>query len=166
MLDRELHDDRAALQHRINMYRTIYLDEGTPLLKPFAGTDEVLRQLHAEGIKCLIISNKGVAAIRRSLDESRLTPFIETVLGDEPGVPRKPDPAMMTDHILPRYAHLQRDQILIVGDTEADILFAKRSGLPCCWASYGYGEKDRCRALEPQHEISRIEELPPIVRRG
>jgi len=164
-LDPALRDDRAALQDRIDKYRTIYLDEGTSLLKPFAGTNEVLGQLHAEGTKCLIISNKGVAAIRRSLEETGLSPFIEMVLGDELGLPKKPDPAMMNNHILPRYTHLQREQILIVGDTEADILFAKRSGVPCCWASYGYGEMVRCRALEPEHEISSITELPPLMRR-
>ena len=164
MLDDALRDDRAALQERIDLYRTIYLDEGASLLKPFAGTEEVIRQLHAQGLKCLIISNKGVVAIRRSLDENRLTPFIDTVLGDELGVPRKPDPAMMTDHILRRFAHLRPDQILVVGDTEADISFAKRSGVPCCWASYGYGDINRCRALEPEHEISIIVELPPLIR--
>lgn len=165
-LDRGLRRDRAALQHRIKTYRTIYLDEGTSLLKPFAGTEAALRELQADGIKCLIVSNKGGAAIRRSLDESRLAPFIELVLGDEPGLPRKPDPALLTDHILPRYPQLESQQILIVGDTEVDILFAKRIGALCCWASYGYGEPDRCRALAPHYEISGIEQLPPLVRRG
>jgi hypothetical protein len=37
--------------------------------------------------------------------------------------------------------------------------------MPCCWASYGYGDVERCRALDPEHEISSIEELPALLRR-
>jgi phosphoglycolate phosphatase len=163
MLDESLCADRAVLQDHIHTYRTIYLDEGTSLLKPFAGTKEVLRALHDRGMKSLIVSNKGSAAIRRSLDENGLSAFVDLVLGDEPGLPRKPDPEMLTEHVLPRYPQFHRENILVVGDTEADILFAQRSGTTCCWASYGYGEAKRCRALAPQHEISSIAELLPLI---
>lgn len=163
MLDEGLRADRAALQNHVQIYRTIYLDEGTSLLRPFAGAKQVLHELHGRGIKNLIVSNKGTAAIRRSLDDNGLTSAIDLVLGDEPGLPRKPDPAMLTDHVLPRYPQLDRQHILVVGDTEADILFARRSGTTCCWASYGYGDAERCRALMPQHEISSIAQLLPLL---
>jgi phosphoglycolate phosphatase len=165
ILDEALRSDRTALHERIRTYRTLYLDEGTTLLKPFAGVREALQQFHAGGAKCIVVSNKGIAAIRRSLDESRLSPFVEMVLGDELGIPKKPDPALVTDHILPKYPQLQRQQMLMVGDTETDILFAKSSGLSCCWASYGYGETERCRALKPEYEISSFGELPSLVFR-
>jgi phosphoglycolate phosphatase len=161
-----LRGDRGALNALIRTYRQLYLDEGTPLLRPFSGVTEALRQLHAGGAKCLVVSNKGIAAIRRSLDDSRLTSWIDLVFGDEPGLPKKPDPAILTDYILPRYAQLHRERILIVGDTEIDILFAKSAGATACWASYGYGEAERCRRLAPAYEISSIEELPALVHRG
>ena len=109
--------------------------------------------------------NKGIAAIRRSLDDSGLSGFMDLIFGDEPGLPKKPDPAIVLDHILPRYTDLQRTQILIVGDTEVDIRFAKSAGLASCWASYGYGAAERCRALRPEHEIADIRELPSLVYR-
>jgi len=164
-LDGTLRNDLVSLRGLIGTYRTLYADEGTPLLRPFAGVGDALQQLHAGGAKCIVVSNKGVAAIRRSLDGSGLLPFVELVLADEPGIPRKPDPKIVTDHILPRYPHLQRNQLLMVGDTEIDIVFAKSSAIACCWASYGYGEEDRCRALGPEHEISGIGELPSLVHR-
>jgi phosphoglycolate phosphatase len=60
---------------------------------------------------------------------------------------------------------MQSRQILMVGDTELDILFAKKSGMSCCWVSYGYGDAQRCRALKPEHEIASIAELPMLVQR-
>jgi phosphoglycolate phosphatase len=165
ILDTALRSDRAALHELIRTYRSLYLDEGTTLLTPFPGVTATLQQLHADGAKCIVVSNKGIAAIQRSLDEGLLSRFVELILGDEPGIPRKPDPALVTDHILAKYPQLQRRQILVVGDTETDILFAKNSGVSCCWVSYGYGEAERCRALEPDYEIADIGQLPSLVHR-
>ena len=164
MLDPSLLRDPIALSELVGAYRTLYLDEAGPLLTPFSGAADALRRLNASGVKCAIVSNKGAAAIRRSLDESRLAHFVDLILADEPELPRKPDPALVTHHILPKFAQIQRQQILMVGDTEVDIAFAKASGISCCWASYGYGDMARCRALAPKHEIASIEELPPLVQ--
>jgi len=163
VLDKNLRAEETALNEIVKAYRKIYLDEGAPLTKPFVGVRDALQDIHAHGTKCVVVSNKGVAAIRQSLDQSQLSSFVDLVFGDEPGLPKKPDPAIVIDHILPRYASLRREQMLVVGDTEIDILLAKRTEIHCCWASYGYGETERCRALKPEHEISSIEELAALV---
>jgi phosphoglycolate phosphatase len=163
VLDKNLRAERTALSEIIKTYRRIYLDEGAPLTKPFVGVRGALKDIHARGTKCVVVSNKGIAAIRQSLDQSQLSSFVDLVLGDEPGLPKKPDPAIVVNYILPRYAPLRREQMLVVGDTETDISLAKRTGIACCWVSYGYGDTERCRALKPEHEISSIEELPALV---
>jgi phosphoglycolate phosphatase len=163
VLDKNLRAERAALNEIVKTYRKIYLDEGAPLAKPFVGARDALQDIHARGTKCVVVSNKGIAAIRQSLDKSQLSSFVDFVFGDEPGLPKKADPAILRDHVLPRYGQLQMEQMLVVGDTEIDILLAKRAGIPCCWASYGYGETERCRQLKPEYEISSIEELPALV---
>jgi len=162
-LDKNLRAEQTALNEIVRTYRKIYLDEGAPRAKPFVGVRDALRDIHAIGAKSVVVSNKGIAAIRQSLDQNRLSSFVDVIFGDEPGLPKKPDPAIVLDHILPRYARLQREQTLVVGDTEIDISLARRTGIPCCWASYGYGETERCRALKPEYEISSIEQLPALV---
>jgi phosphoglycolate phosphatase len=163
-LDKRLGGDRMAVEEMVGAYRKIYLAEAAPFLMPYLGAAETLQQLHGEGIKNLVVSNKGIAAIHKSLKESGLASFVDMVFGDEPHLPNKPDPAILTNHILPRYAALPKDRILIVGDTETDILFAKAAGVASCWASYGYGDPHRCRQLGPDHIIATIEQLPDIVR--
>jgi phosphoglycolate phosphatase len=163
ILDAGLRSDGGALEEHVEIYRAIYLVESARLVRPFSGVEAVLRQIHAAGVKCLVISNKGVVAIRRSLDQAGLSAFIDLIMGDEPGLPTKPDPALITHHILPRYPLLRRERLLMVGDTEMDIRFAKAGGISCCWAAYGYGETERCRALAPEYEISSIEALPALA---
>ena len=124
-----------------------------------------MRQVHAGGVKCIVVSNKGVEAVIRSLDRYELTPFVDLVLGEQPGRPTKPDPALLTDYILPKFPQIAKQRMLMIGDTEIDIEFAKVVRIACCWAAYGFGDQRRCLALAPQHRIDSIEELPAVVCR-
>ena len=56
--------------------------------------------------------------------------------------------------------------MLVVGDTEVDIVFGKRTGIVSCWASYGYGAPEHCRMLKPDYELSSISRLREIVTEG
>ena len=162
LLDPGLRRDSAALDELVVTYRTLYRNEGTALLRAYSGVAETLHELHRSGITCTVVSNKGIEAIRRSFDAMGLSPLIDLVVGDQPGIPKKPDPLVVTDLIAPRYDFV-RSEILIVGDTEVDIQFAKRTGVASCWASYGYGAPVRCRALAPDYEISDISQLREIA---
>ena len=69
VLDKNLRAERTALNEIVKTYRKIYLDEGAPLTKPFVGVRDALQDIHARGTKCVVVSNKGIAAIRQSLDQ-------------------------------------------------------------------------------------------------
>jgi phosphoglycolate phosphatase len=161
-LDPGLRHDPAERDELVLTYRRFYRDESTALLQAFPGVAETLEGLHLSGIPCAVVSNKGIDALHRSLEETGLSLLIDFVVGDQPGTPKKPDPLVVTDLIVPRF-RLHRDEMLIVGDTEVDIVFAKRTGIASCWASYGYGAPAHCRALEPDYEISGISYLREII---
>jgi phosphoglycolate phosphatase len=162
-LDETLRLDTEALDTLVATYRQIYLDESAPLLRPFPGVADALGRLHALGKKSLVVSNKGVAAIHRSLEQHRLSALVEMILGDQPGLPAKPDPALVSEHVLPRYGQITKRQMLMIGDTEVDIVFARQAGISACWAAYGYGESERCLKLQPEHQISDVAEIPELV---
>jgi len=165
-LDRDLAGHSAALNEIVVTYRTLYRREGEALIEVFAGVGEALQELHAAGITSIVVSNKGIEAVRRSLDSCGLSDLVDCVFADEPGIPRKPDPALLTDHVQPKYPKIDRRRMMMVGDTEIDIQFANAAGITCCWAAYGFGDKERCRALEPAHVIERIADLSAIILRG
>lgn len=162
LLEPRLRNDRVALDEMVVTYRRFHRDEAASLQRPWPGTLEALCHLDRAGIICVVVSNKGVDAINHSLLASGIS-AIDLVLGDQPGVPRKPDPALVADFVLPRFPGIARQQMLMVGDTEVDILFARRARLQCCWSAYGYGNAQRCRALRPDYEISTISSLPGLV---
>jgi phosphoglycolate phosphatase len=162
-LDGNLAREPTALDGMVDTYRHMYLQQASSMLQPFPEVAATLRQLQAAGHKCVIVSNKGAMAIRQSLEHYGLDSHIDCVFGQAAGLPKKPDPAVLTEYVLPHYDNVPMDQILGVGDTEVDILFAKCTGIRSCWASYGYGDAARCQNLKPDHEIARFGALLGIV---
>jgi phosphoglycolate phosphatase len=90
-------------------------------------------------------------------------PFIDLVLGEAPEVPLKPDPALLNDRIVPKFPQIAKTRMLMIGDTEVDIKFAHSSEIACCWAAYGFGDRQRCTTLSPKYTIETIVELGTIV---
>ncbi|MEG4347665.1 HAD hydrolase-like protein [Microcoleus sp. A003_D6] len=76
----------------------------------------------------------------------------------------KPNPNVFHSIIKPLFPELDNSQILMVGDTAIDLLFAKNAGIDVCWAACGYGDRAQCLALEPTFAIGDISELAAIVQ--
>ena len=163
LLDPGLRGQSDAVTEMVSAYRSFYRSESDPLIKMVPGAEITLQRVHARGAKCIVVSNKGVDAIHRSLDRYELAPFIDLVFGEEPGVPFKPNPALLTDRIIPKFPQIDKARMLMIGDTEVDIKFAHACGIACCWAAYGFGDRQRCMALSPEYHIDNIEELAEII---
>ncbi|KAL4787008.1 nucleoside phosphorylase domain-containing protein [Aspergillus varians] len=134
------HRKALDIDHCVTVFRKIYMLHGLPLQKPFDPATAVLRALAEQGIPMAIVSNKGAAVIKASMELHGWTYLIpdEFVIADPVyGPNRKPHPAAYTDILVPRYrARYGEDlevgkggeEILMVGDTVSDIRFAKTIG--------------------------------------
>lgn len=162
----DLRQDGGVVEEIVSSYRMFYRDESEPWVKVFDGAREALQRLHASGIVCVVVSNKGFDAVERSLDRHGMSPFVERVFAERLGLPTKPDPALLSEHILQRHPPVARQRVLMVGDTDVDITFAKRAGIASCWAAYGFGDSECCLALSPTYVIETIGALPALVGLG
>jgi phosphoglycolate phosphatase len=163
LLDPSLNAEGHTVAELVGTYRSLYRSEGDVLATMVPGADMALRTMHGGGIKCIVVSNKSAEAIHRSLDRYKLTPFIGFVFGERPGAPLKPDPALLSERIVPNFPAIAKTRMLMIGDTEPDIQFAHASGIACCWAAYGFGDRHRCTARKPKYLIEAIGELEGIV---
>jgi phosphoglycolate phosphatase len=163
LLDPGLLGQSDAIAEMVSAYRSFYRNGSDPLITMFPGTDIALQTMHARGVKCIVVSNKGTEAIHRSLDRYKLAPFIDVIFGEQPGIPFKPDPLLLNERIVPKFPQIAKARMLMIGDTEVDIRFGHAARIACCWAAYGFGERQHCIALSPEYLIETIEELPKIV---
>lgn len=151
------------VQHALTTYETIYLAEGEDKSSVFPKTAETLEKLYSLGLILTVVSNKAVAAVNNALARFKLKQYIAMVIGDMPTLKKKPDPMAYTNFIKPKYQEISPNQILMVGDTPADLLFAQNIGVDSCWAKYGYGDKKTCLAIHPTYIIKQFADILNIV---
>lgn len=168
---RSLHPDLATFDEDawVRKYRELYAAHGQQRAKPFPGAEQLLRSLRERNVPVVIISNKGVEALKSALTKTGLLGYFPGpfILGDGiPGVTRKPDPSSFTDVILPRLQEVygeQEGEVLVVGDTRTDIQFARNIGAKVCWCRYGQGDGEECARLEPDYTIDAVGDVLEIA---
>lgn len=156
----------AHIAEIVKVYREVHDVRGGATIRLYDGAARLLEALPTFGVKSALISNKGKKALEETLSRLRIWAFFDLTLSAEDVKFNKPKPELYKHHIAPQFPGISAGESLVVGDSEVDLRFAKAAGLASCWARYGYGEPDRCRALRPDFEIGEINELRVILRRS
>ncbi len=143
----------------VTTYREFYRDEGAAMVTAYPGVPETLEALRASGKRLAVTSNKGEVLLRSGLQDLGLLDFFELVIGELPGQPKKPHPETWHHRVAPYFQDLAPSDVLVVGDGEPDMGWAKAIGATACLAMYGYGAMDELVAYEPQFRIDSFVEL-------
>ncbi|MFW5734053.1 MAG: HAD family hydrolase [Oceanidesulfovibrio sp.] len=146
----------------ITRYRAVYPEIEREKTRLFAGALDALRALHDAGCAMAVVSNKGRSVLKESVDRLGLEEYVFLTVGDRPGYAKKPDPRVWEEDVAPAFPGVSPQRVLMVGDGYPDMAFARAVGMVACFASWGYGDKEQCLALEPEHIIDTFGELPGI----
>ena len=125
--------DTADYARLADRYRHHFMaqDAQIPL---FAGAEEAIRELHAEGFLLAVATGKGRRGLDRVLDHTGLRPwFHATRCADESF--SKPHPQMLLE--LMDVLGATPDRTLMIGDTSHDLQMAANAGVPSLGACYG-----------------------------
>jgi phosphoglycolate phosphatase len=140
-------------------------DEAT-LLAPLArgavydGILPLLQQLQPAW-PLVVVTNKPSALARAVLAAGALLQHFAAVYGADEAALRKPAPTM-----LQRAAQalgLPAQELLMVGDSAADLRAAAAAGSPAAWAGWGYGAA-HALPLEPQWRVEHPSQVLDIVQ--
>ena len=152
--------DGALFETLLAEYNTDYAAHCRLETAPYPGVDALLRQLHAQGRKLAIVSNKPDEAVRALRTEF----FADTVpiaVGEKQGIRRKPAP----DTLLAAMAQLgaERSSTVYVGDSEVDIATARAAGLPCISVLWGFRDRDALEQAGAQQFAADAGELAKLL---
>ncbi|MCC3470871.1 MULTISPECIES: HAD family hydrolase [unclassified Microcoleus] len=156
--------EESAIPEWVETYRSYYRTEGEKQLDLFPGTKQILQLASKSGLSLIVFSNKHLSFVNLFLEKLRINGFFDLILGDDGQIIQKPNPSVFHSIIKPLFPDLDHSQVLMVGDTAVDLLFAKNAGIDVCWAAYGYGDRAECLALAPTFAIDDISELAAIVQ--
>lgn len=133
-LPTELSEDEALVDEATEIMLKEYGSAMVVKTKPYDGITDLLRHLHVHKIPYAICTNKPDAAAKVIVRELFQYDYFVDVVGQNEGVPRKPDPGQ-TLAICEKMG-LKPEECIYMGDSSVDYHTAKNAGmLPvlCTW---------------------------------
>ena len=125
----------------------------------YEGVLEMLKELSEKGIKMAIVSNKFDPAVKE-LNGEHFGTYIQTAIGEMPGVKRKPAPDMV--HMALDILGVEKEHAVYVGDSDVDLQTARNAGLDCICVTWGFREEEflkECGAKVLIHKPGELLEL-------
>ncbi len=152
------------LHHRIPeaalMYRDYYRAHAFDTTDLFPHVQETLKALYEQGIKLATATIKSTQTTSKVLAHYGIAQYFTHIQGTDDGV-FKPDPAIINGILTAQ--QWQRQQTLMIGDTDKDVDVGRNAGVRTCGVTYGSFSREQMMQMKPDWIIDDIAELPKIV---
>ncbi|HEQ71219.1 MAG TPA: HAD family hydrolase [Spirochaetia bacterium] len=138
-----------------------YREDVTRKTRPYPGILSLLDTLSEAGIPLGILTNKPEELALKSVTALLPSSRFITVKGAVPGTPAKPDPGKALE--IAALFGRPPAQVLLVGDSEIDILTARNAGMISVAVSWGFREREKLKQYHPRYLIDAPEDLLSIL---
>ena len=142
LIERVLPDgaNDPALDRILGEFKAYYGAHCEDKTAPYAGIAELLRKLHAAGVKMAIVSNKADYAVKM-LSRSWFADTVPVAIGENEAAGLRKKPAPDTVDLALRELGVTRAQAAYVGDSEVDVLTAHNCEMPCLSVTWGFRDR-------------------------
>lgn len=131
--------DEETARTAVEYYRERYAPVGIYENELYPGIREMLAGLKAKGYKLGIASSKPENFVKIVAEYFQIDSYFDEIVGSEINGGRT-DKAMVIVEALRRMRLTEhKNQVIMVGDREHDVIGARTVGLDCIAVSYGYG---------------------------
>ncbi|HEY4292620.1 phosphoglycolate phosphatase [Luteibacter sp.] len=124
----------------------------------YDGVVDTLAALHAEGVKLAVCTNKNEEFVRPLLAARGILSYFDGIVGANTLPERKPSGVPM--RYLATQAYVDIDKVLVVGDSESDVLAARDAGMDFVLVSYGYRKS---LDLHTAGAVAVIDRMPDLL---
>ncbi|MBM9520093.1 HAD family hydrolase [Desulforhopalus vacuolatus] len=135
--------EEGKVEQGLVLFQTLYAKNWQKNAVPYAGIHEALQGLSRRGLQLAVLSNKPHDFTCMFVDHYFPEKPFRLVYGQQPGGPRKPDPAMAI-RILEELK-CDAENSVFVGDTAMDILTGVRAGMKTIGVKWGFREEKELR---------------------
>ena len=124
-------------QEAIDVFRSRYVVVGKFENKPYPGIHQLLDTLKKQGHRLFVATSKPEVTALEVLEKYELTPYFEQIVGATLDGTRS-HKADVIAYLLNKIGN--PEQMLMVGDTEFDVLGAAAHNMPTIGVAWGYGK--------------------------
>ena len=151
--------DEETARRAVEYYRERYSTTGIFENRPYPGVEEMLQELKRKKYLLAVASSKPEYFVKQILDYFRLTEYFDEIVGSELNGSRTNKTEVIEETLRRLGLDKHREQVIMVGDKEHDVLGARAAGLECVAVSYGYGTEEELTAAQPLQTVSSTEEI-------
>ncbi|MBF0622885.1 MAG: HAD-IA family hydrolase [Magnetococcales bacterium] len=163
-VNRLLPDSHAhLLDEAVAAYRKhfrILADAQTVDAGLFPGVHDTLKQLQASGVDMAVATGKSLQGLKRNLQEHDLSAFF-TWLKTAESAPSKPHPGMVEQILAESGA--DPDRVLMVGDTDYDMIMGRDAGVKTCAVSFGCHDRQRLERAKPDFFVDTLSAVATLA---
>ncbi len=151
--------DNEHLKEMIDYFISFYSSHLTDNTKPYSGVQMLLEQLKSKGIKMGVVTNKMTALAKTILHRLKMTSYFDELVGGDL-YQKKPHP----EPLLRTAAEIgYADRIIVVGDSENDIIAGKLAEFETAGALWGLRPAELIKQLKPDFALSASTEVLEIL---
>ena len=148
------HKDDDMVDATYNDFKAYYITHIDVHTKPFPDIHDLLTQLHQEGVMLAVASNKFQEGTEHLIKEFFLEiPFV-AVLGGRPDFPLKPDPKIVGEVL--RKANVDKEDAVMVGDSDTDMETAANGGVMGIAVNWGYRDMSSVKNLLVANSVEEL----------
>lgn len=151
--------DKETAKKAVEYYRERYAPVGIYENELYPGILEMLEELKARGYRLGVASSKPEIFVNTVLEYFHMEAYFEEIVGSEPDGGRTDKTAVIEEALLRMGLEKHRNQVIMVGDKEHDVLGARKAGIDCIAVSYGYGTMEELENAHPFKIVNSPEEL-------
>ncbi len=142
-------------------YRDFQREHHDAFVRVFPGTLETIAALEARGLSLALVTSKGNAFARRSLEYTGLSRSISVVIGADTVTRHKPEP----EPVLAALEQLgaKPGEAVFIGDSPHDVASGNAAGVVTIAALWGPFTREQLAAQAPVHWLGDIRELPALI---
>jgi len=152
-------DNDARYEEALTIFRQHYLDHCLDSTRFYAGLEAVFNTLHQK--RKALATNKSLEYTLRIVEGLGVRDRFSAIQCPNDSSDLKPDPSMLF-RILDQLG-VEPKRAVLVGDSTNDVRAAKAAGIGSCAVGYGYGNRERVLALEPDFYCEKPEDLLPVL---
>jgi len=148
----------TSLAHKLAKIKDeLFIEKYTDQVEVIDNADQVLRTLKSRGLKICVVSSNPRELILKVLKNTGLAKYVDSVVGQDEVIKGKPDPEPIL--LALRRLSVRPNEAIVVGDSEYDIIAAKRAGVKSIGVSKNSSKRTKlakCGALATVDALSDI----------
>jgi phosphoglycolate phosphatase len=155
-------EDPAILDKGLSIWKPYYTAHCLDNTVLFPGVEQVLAELHSDGVRMAVVSNKMVVFCEQILEGLRVKKYFSAIIGGDSTNERKPHPEPIL--FAARKLGITSKSVLVVGDNSHDIVAGHSAGYKSCGVLWGIGLEKSIRDATPDYVIHMPSDIPRLIR--